>query len=124
MGLYNEIYKICKSTSYPVYDQLPDDSAPYPFIIVGQVQEQTSDLAYQQGAELTITIDVWGNEDNRPEIDQISGYLMLLDTLKVDGYIYRARPSQNSFTTMVDETVPNTELLHGMLELHFEYIRG
>lgn len=123
LGLYNEIYKICELTGYPVYDDLPDDTAPYPFIIIGQVQEQASDLPYGQGANLTINIDIWGTEDNRPEINKISSYLMLLDLVKANGYVYQAKHDLNSFSTMIDDTVPSTDLIHGMLELHFRYTR-
>lgn len=121
--LFDCIYEHSEEMGFDTYDHLPlrTENASYPFVEVGDVQQINIANKTAIGAQLNITLNVWGSAEDRFVVSQISEQLSELanGVLLTDHFRFVGRPSQTDKQILTDTSVENTVLKHGILTLIF-----
>lgn len=121
--LFDCIYEKSEEMGFDTYDHLPlrTENVSYPFVEVGDVQQ--IDIANKSaiGAQLSITLNIWGGAEDRFVVSQISEQLAELTkgVLLTDHFRFVGRPSRIDRQILTDTSVENTVLKHGILTLVF-----
>lgn len=120
-ALFNAVFsysvsRVCERT----FDDLPDKRAEYPFVVLGSTQITETD--YKTGAlsRVIITISTWGSTDNRAELGQFAQAFLRLKKIRTASYRYIARSDEETAQTLIDTSVPSTQLLHGVITLTYD----
>lgn len=120
-AIYDEVFKLATSLGFSTYTYLPGDVG-YPFIFLGEqfnnpLEAKTDRLL----GKSRLTVHFYGIADKRKLLTDMAS--KLLEGLKrlrhADGYSIGYVASNSQF--MLDNTTAQT-LLHGIVEVEFEYI--
>lgn len=121
--LFDYIYSASQEMGFDTYDHLPmqSENAEYPFVNIGDVQQLNIANKTAIGAELHITLNVWGNAESRFTVSQMSEKLAELanQVLITDHFRFVGRPSRTDKQIITDTSVPDTVLKHGIVMLVF-----
>jgi hypothetical protein len=121
--LFDYIYSASQEMGFDTYDHLPmqSENASYPFVNIGDVQQLNIANKTAIGAELHITLNVWGNAESRFTVSQMSEKLAELANrvLITDHFRFVGRPSRTDKQIITDTSVPDTVLKHGIVMLVF-----
>lgn len=121
--LFDCIYQHSEDMGFNTYDHLPlrTENASYPFVEVGDVQQINIANKTAIGAQLNITLNVWGGAEDRFVVSQISEQLSELanGALLTDHFRFVGRPSKTDKQILTDTSVENTVLKHGIVMLVF-----
>lgn len=121
--LFDFIYSASQEMGFDTYDHLPmqSENAGYPFVNIGDVQQLNIANKTAIGAELHITLNVWGNAESRFTVSQMSEKLAELANrvLITDHFRFVGRPSRTDKQIITDTSVPDTVLKHGIVMLVF-----
>lgn len=121
--LFDFIYSASQEMGFDTYDHLPmqSENASYPFVNIGDVQQLNIANKTAIGAELHITLNIWGNAENRFMVSQMSEKLAELANrvLITDHFHFVGRPSRTDKQIITDTSVPDTVLKHGIVTLVF-----
>lgn len=121
--LFDYIYSASQEMGFDTYDHLPmqSENAAYPFVNIGDVQQLNIANKTAIGAELHITLNVWGNAESRFTVSQMSEKLSELANrvLITDHFRFVGRPSRTDKQIITDTSVPDTVLKHSIVMLVF-----
>lgn len=121
--LFDYIYSASQEMGFDTYDHLPmqSENASYPFVNIGDVQQLNIANKTAIGAELHITLNVWGDGESRFVVSQMSEKLSELANrvLITDHFRFVGRPSRTDKQIITDTSVPDTVLKHGIVMLVF-----
>ena len=121
--LFDYIYNASQEMGFDTYDHLPmqSENASYPFVNIGSVQQLNIANKTAIGAELHITLNVWGNAESCFTVSQMSEKLAELANrvLITDHFRFVGRPSRTDKQIITDTSVPDTVLKHGIVMLVF-----
>lgn len=121
--LFDYVYSASQEMGFDTYDHLPmqSENAAYPFVNIGDVQQLNIANKTAIGAELHITLNVWGNAESRFTVSQMSEKLSELANrvLITDHFRFVGRPSRTDKQIITDTSVPDTVLKHGIVMLVF-----
>lgn len=121
--LFDYIYSASQEMGFDTYDHLPmqSENAAYPFVNIGDVQQLNIANKTAIGAELHITLNVWGNAESRFTVSQMSEKLSELANrvLITDHFRFVGRPSRTDKQIITDTSIPDTVLKHGIVMLVF-----
>ncbi|MGY0267284.1 DUF3168 domain-containing protein [Limosilactobacillus fermentum] len=126
LELYNLLYEGASTKGYQVYDHLPleNETAPYPFVIVGDVT--TTPAVYKDGysGRYDVTIDIWGDGESRLKVSQIMESLVPFGQgfFATKNYYFQGRGASMQKRILADTSVPDTVLTHGVLEMVFQQV--
>ena len=121
--LFDYIYSASQEMGFDTYDHLPmqSENAEYPFVNIGDVQQLNIANKTAIGAELHITLNVWGDSESRVTVSKMSEKLAELANrvLITDHFRFVGRPSRTDKQILTDTSVPDTVLKHGIVALVF-----
>lgn len=121
--LFDYIYSASQEMGFDTYDHLPiqSENASYPFVNIGDVQQLNITNKTAIGAELHITLNIWGDGESRFVVSQMSEQLADLANrvLITDHFRFIGRPSRTDKQIITDTSVPDTVLKHGIVMLVF-----
>lgn len=121
--LFDYIYSASQEMGFDTYDHLPiqSENASYPFVNIGDVQQLNITNKTAIGAELHITLNIWGDGESRFVVSQMSEQLAELANrvLITDHFRFIGRPSRTDKQIITDTSVPDTVLKHGIVMLVF-----
>lgn len=121
--LFDYIFEKSEELGFNTYDHLPlrNENAPYPFVEIGDVQQVDLPTKTAIGAQLTITINIWGDGESRFNVSQMAEKLAQLanQSFVTDNFRFIGRPSQTDKQIVTDMSVEDTVLKHGILTLVF-----
>lgn len=121
--LFDYIYSASQEMGFDTYDHLPiqSENASYPFVNIGDVQQLNIANKTAIGAELHITLNIWGDGESRFVVSQMSEQLAELANrvLITDHFRFIGRPSRTDKQIITDTSVPDTVLKHGIVMLVF-----
>lgn len=120
IDFYKSIFRICKKTNLAVFDDLPDDSTPYPFIVIGEI-DYHRDYDSMTAGHISVTVDVWGNQDQRYDVLRYMSLIESYGDFTTNDFAYIERADSNSNRILNDYSVENTVLLHGILDLNYDW---
>ncbi|EAE6661614.1 DUF3168 domain-containing protein [Listeria monocytogenes] len=120
--IYDAVY-LALLKLYPgaVYDYLPSEKAPYPFVVIGEQYEQDQETKTTLMGKTQITLHQWGTYKQRREITDMQ--------LRIKSAVRAIRKTEN-FSTRIKvlsgRTIPDNStdslLYHGILELEIQFI--
>lgn len=121
--LFDYIYSASQEMGFDTYDHLPiqSENASYPFVNIGDVQQLNIANKTVIGAELHITLNIWGDGESRFVVSRMSEQLAELANrvLITDHFRFIGRPSRTDKQIITDTSVPDTVLKHGIVMLVF-----
>lgn len=121
--LFDYIYSASQEMGFDTYDHLPmqSENVSYPFVNISDVQQLNIANKTAIGAELHITLNVWGNAESRFTVSEMSEKLSELANrvLITDHFRFIGRPSRTDKQIITDMSVPDTVLKHGIVMLVF-----
>lgn len=121
--LFDYMYSASQEMGFDTYDHLPmqSENASYPFVNIGDVQQLNTANKTAIGAELHITLNIWGDGESRFVVSQMSEQLAELANrvLITDHFRFIGRPSRTDKQIITDTSVPDTVLKHGIVMLVF-----
>lgn len=122
--LFNYVGDQCNRWGYDTWDHLPLDSenAKYPFVIVGEQQSTLSVTKTSLGETLYLTVHIWGSRHQRQVVDEMKARITSLTynpAFKTAHYFFAGRPGLVENQMMIDDSVANTLLWHGVITMGF-----
>lgn len=111
---------------YDTYDHLPmeAENAAYPFVTIDGVTTVPVPNKSVIGAELNLTVNVWGNQDQRLTVDTMATALLMIGAKRFSTAHYRFKGVMggSSVQMIQDTSVPDTLLHHAIVQMKFRLI--
>lgn len=124
LELFNRVFEFSQIViGFDTYDYLPDEQANYPFIVLDNMEDVPVNLKTEVFGRTDITIHVWGNDEMRNEVTEAISKLVNLREIESKNYKFKARLRENSSQILNDTSVANTNLIHGVATLVFDWFK-
>ncbi|OAU78887.1 phage major structural protein, partial [Lacticaseibacillus rhamnosus] len=111
---------------YKTYDHLPmqQENAPYPFVIVGDIQVVPTATKTSLNGNVLITIDIWGDKKQRFTISDMAErfFRAAIGQVLTDDYRFYGRVEDQSKEFTQDQSVPDTVLNRATLILNLNIL--
>ena len=124
--LYDYVGYQSELMGYDTYDHLPMESenADYPFVQIGNINTVPIPNKSAISAELNLTVNVWGNQDERLVVDTMANSLLMVVSkrFKTEHYRFRGMLNGSDVQMMQDTSVPDTVLNHAIVQMKFRLI--
>lgn len=121
LALFNAVFSYVQSrVCERVYDTPPDKQTACPFVTLGTEQTTSTENKSNVDKRLFLTVHIWATTDQRQELELIRAKLVNLTKIRTTGWRFIARPDEETSDMIIDETVPNTQFLHGTITLVYD----
>lgn len=124
--LYDYFYTLSEKTGWTTYDHLPmkNENAPYPFVIVGNMESTSGGTKTSLNSNISLIIDVWGNAKQRLVVSNMAErfFRTAIGLVETDNYRFFGSINEQDKQLMQDTTVPDTVLNRGMVTLNLKMI--
>lgn len=124
--LYDYFYAFSQDCGFKTYDHLPieTENAPYPFVIIGDMQTVPSVTKTSLNGNILLTIDIWGDKKQRFAVSNMSErfFYASIGQLLTDDYRFYGRVEDQSKEFTQDQSVPNTVLNRATLTLNLNIL--
>lgn len=124
--LYDYVGYQSELMGYDTYDHLPMESenADYPFVQIGDINAVPLPNKSAISAELNLTVNVWGNQDQRLVIDTMANSLLMVVSkrFKTQDYRYQGVMAGSDVQMIQDTSIPDTVLNHAIVQMKFRLI--
>lgn len=124
--LYDYVFVQSMDRGYDTYDHLPmqSENASYPFVTIEDSHLVPLPTKTTIGADINLTINVWGNQEQRLTVDTIANSLLMVasSSFQTENYRYRGRMSGSDYQIIQDSSVPDTVLNHAIINLKFTLV--
>lgn len=124
--LYDYFYAFSQSAGYKTYDHLPmqKENAPYPFVIVGDIQVVPTATKTSLNGNVLITIDIWGDKKQRFNVSDMAErfFRAAIGQVLTDDYRFYGRVEDQSKEFTQDQSVPDTVLNRATLILNLNIL--
>lgn len=124
--LYDYFYAFSQSAGYKTYDHLPmqQENAPYPFVIVGDIQVVPTATKTSLNGNVLITIDIWGDKKQRFTVSDMAERFFrdAIGQVLTDDYRFYGRVEDQSKEFTQDQSVPDTVLNRATLILNLNIL--
>lgn len=117
--LYDTIYFNLEKMCYTVYEKLPEEEVPYPFIVMGPIHKRHRNLKTAIGVICDVDIDVWGDSESRFFVDSIIDEIDSVTRINTDSWKFIKRINESDCQILHDNSTDH-DLLHGVMSLVFE----
>ncbi|WP_099974251.1 hypothetical protein [Lactobacillus terrae] len=126
LELFNYLYKFSSDKGYSTYDYLPmeDENAEYPFVIIGNSQTVNDSTKFSLNGSIDQTIEFWNDAKDRANVSEmIDSFLKeALKIRRTNHYNLALEINRTEQRLVIDTSVENQILLHGILDLHFKIL--
>ena len=124
LELFNRVFEFCQSKiKYDTYDMLPMKNVKYPFIVLDDIQNIPINVKTAAAGNINITVHIWGNDEMRLEISEAIDKLLKLQEIESDNFKFKVRLNEENSQLLNDTSVANTELIHGVVTLVFDWFK-
>ena len=124
--LYDYVFVQSIGHGYDTYDHLPmqSENASYPFVTIEDAHLVPLPTKTAIGADINLTVNVWGNQEQRLTVDTIANSLLMVasSSFQTENYRYRGRMSGSDYQIIQDSSVPDTVLNHAIVNLKFTLV--
>lgn len=117
-AIHDAIFLACMNLGYSVYNYLPGDEAPNPFVFVGEIFEQSRRTKFNVFGDYQVTVHIYANDpqrDRKKVTDMRDNIKKAFYKLKTANG-YQIIPKRHNGRIMNDNSTGVT-LIHGILEL-------
>ncbi len=124
--LYDYFYAFSQAAGYKTYDHLPmqKENAPYPFVIVGDIQVVPTATKTSLNGNVLVTIDIWGDKKQRFTVSNMAErfFRATIGQVLTDDYRFYGRVEDQSKEFTQDQSVPDTVLNRATLILNLNIL--
>lgn len=120
--LYDTIFERLSMLGFVVYDKLPMEEVPYPFIVIkNNLSEYDKRQKSNRSMALSLKIDTWHLSDNRGEHDKTLTQIeqSLFSLVSIEGLPLVVRDLR---TNEMTDTTTKDSLLHGIIDVTYQII--
>ncbi|RXK19093.1 hypothetical protein [Macrococcus sp. DPC7161] len=117
--IYDLVFSRLIELGFTVYDKLPAEQVPYPFIVIKQGESDYQNRhKFNREMGISLVVDTWYLSDERGAHDEAMTRIehSFFDFFLLDGYSVKLREIRTS--ELVDRTT-NDELLHGTIKVSY-----
>lgn len=120
--LYDEVYKICQALEYNVFNYLPPDNTPYPFVYVGESQELPQATKSVLVGTVQLNIHIYGLHTKRKQVSDMKGAILweLRKLRQSKNFNWKISNNQTQ-PQMLQDTTTNTALWHCVIPLEMRF---
>jgi len=120
--LYDTVFERLSMLGFVVYDKLPMEEVPYPFIVIkNNLSEYDKRQKSNRSMALSLKIDTWHLSDNRGEHDKTLTQIeqSLFSLVSIEGLPLVVRDLR---TNEMTDTTTKDSLLHGIIDVTYQII--
>lgn len=120
--LYDTIFERLSMLGFVVFDKLPMEEVPYPFIVIkNNLSEYDKRQKSNRSMALSLKIDTWHLSDNRGEHDKTLTQIeqSLFSLVSIEGLPLMVRDLR---TNEMTDTTTKDSLLHGIIDVTYQII--
>ncbi|WP_144781121.1 hypothetical protein [Macrococcoides caseolyticum] len=120
--LYDTVFERLSMLGFIVYDKLPMEEVPYPFIVIkNNLSEYNKRQKSNRSMALSLKIDTWHLSDNRGEHDKTLTQIeqSLFSLVSIEGLPLVVRDLR---TNEMTDTTTKDSLLHGIIDVTYQII--
>lgn len=120
--LYDTVFERLSMLGFVVYDKLPMEEAPYPFVVIkNNLSEYDKRHKSNRSMTHSLKIDTWHLSDNRGEHDKTLTQIeqSLFSLVSIEGLPLMVRDLRTN--EMTDITTKDS-LLHGIIDVTYQII--
>ncbi|GEM_PF-3010587 len=120
--LYDTVFERLSMLGFIVYDKLPMEEVPYPFIVIkNNLSEYDKRQKSNRSMALSLKIDTWHLSDNRGEHDKTLTQIeqSLFSLVSIEGLPLMVRDLR---TNEMTDTTTKENLLHGIIDVTYQII--
>ncbi|WP_312039290.1 hypothetical protein [Macrococcoides bohemicum] len=120
--LYDTVFERLSMLGFIVYDKLPMEEVPYPFIVIkNNLSEYDKRQKSNRSMALSLKIDTWHLSDNRGEHDKTLTQIeqSLFSLVSIEGLPLIVRDLR---TNEMTDTTTKDSLLHGIIDVTYQII--
>lgn len=120
--LYDTIFERLSMLGFIVFDNLPMEEVPYPFIVIkNNLSEYDKRQKSNRSMALSLKIDTWHLSDNRGEHDKTLTQIeqSLFSLVSIEGLPLMVRDLR---TNEMTDTTTKDSLLHGIIDVTYQII--
>ncbi len=120
--LYDTVFERLSMLGFIVYDKLPMEEVPYPFIVIkNNLSEYDKRQKSNRSMALSLKIDTWHLSDNRGEHDKTLTQIeqSLFSLVSIEGLPLVVRDLR---TNEMTDTTTKDSLLHGIIDVTYQII--
>lgn len=122
LGIYNKLYELVTELGYDVHLSLPGLEAPYPFVVMGEIQEMMMPNKTANKRRFIFSYHIWGSSSQRTEVSEaLNKLLFFIYEFRINKYVVLLQKNTASKRILADNST-NDRLWHGILELEFKVI--
>lgn len=103
---------------------MQNENAPYPFVIIGDMQVVPNATKTSLNGNVLITIDIWGDKQQRFTISNMAErfFRAAIGQVLTDHYRFFGHAEDQSKTFTQDQSMPNTVLNRAMVTLNLKIL--
>lgn len=118
--LYDDVFSMISLLGNQVYDRLPMEEVPYPFIVLKHDNSDYRNIhKFTRNMNVTLKIDTWYLSADRGTHDKTLTQIeqSLFSLREMDGYAVKVRDIN---TSEITDTTTNDDLLHGTINVTYQ----
>ena len=124
--LFDYVGQQSELMGYDTYDHLPMESenVDYPFVQIGDYDVVPIPNKSAIGAQINLTVNVWGNQDQRLVVDTMANSLLMIVSKRfyTKHYRFAGMLSGSEVQILKDNSVPDTIFHHAIVQMKFNLI--
>lgn len=120
--VYDRYFMLSQKMGYDTYDYLPPDKVKYPFVVMSSVEDNKNNTKTELTGSIVLTIDCWGTPKQRLTINEMVErfFYASVGHINTENYSYYGQAQQQSTRMLIDTSVPNSTLLHGIVTVELQ----
>ncbi|MBF7139927.1 hypothetical protein ITQ84_05925 [Pediococcus pentosaceus] len=122
--VYDYYFKLSKQFKYDTYDYLPasNEKVKYPFVVLSGIEDNKGNTKTELTGSIVLTIDCWGTPKQRSTIHEMVErfFHASIGHINTKNYSYYGQAQQQSTRILIDTSVPNSTLLHGIVTVELQ----
>lgn len=119
-SLFDEMFRLCESLGYEVFDYKPLNKASYPFVEFESTEIIHSANKTSVKGTVVLIVSVWGLQKKRKQVSHMAAAIFnaALRLQQTEGYHWGLN-TQTSTISLRDDTSTNTPLKRAIITLEF-----
>jgi len=123
MELLVHYTKLVEDHGWPVFEHLPpEEGTPYPFVMIGEIDNTTTGDKSVLGGVVNLTIDVWGHQEDRPMVSKIANGIMRasLGTWHTPSYQFTGYKNAQQVQVSIDTGTTSSVYVRGQVNIELQ----
>lgn len=126
MELLLHYTKLIRDHGWPVFESLPPEqeevNTPYPFVMIGEIDNNTGGDKSRLSGTMSLTIDVWGHLEDRPTVSAIANGILFasLGTWRTEHFSFTGYKNAQQVQLSTDTSTQNTVFCRATVNIELQ----